>query len=151
VLREKDTEENTKDALGVERAEEQQGETLTSEYMHGYIEEIIVAEQLDGQRETLPKIDAEGNPEEITRAQGKQFDDDIMHPLKNSVDSEMLFSSASIESKEEHKEVVVENVIEKINERESLSDGAATGKSDADNHKTLDIHDVSMLVNLFLY
>ncbi|XP_047064503.1 uncharacterized protein LOC124672294 [Lolium rigidum] len=141
VLREKDTEENTKDALGVERAEEHQGETLTSEYMHGYIEEIIVAEQLDGQRETLPKIDAEGNPEEITRAQGKQFDDDIMHPLKNAVDSEMLFSSASIESKEEHKQVVVEDVLEKINERESLSDGAAMGKSDADNHKTLDIHD----------
>jgi hypothetical protein len=74
-----------------------------------------------------------------------------MHPLKNSVDSEMLFSSASIESKEEHKEVVVEDGLEKINERESLSDGAAMGKSDADNHKTLDIHDVSMLVNLFLY
>ncbi|KAM0825673.1 hypothetical protein ACQ4PT_069412 [Festuca glaucescens] len=149
VLREKDTKENMKDALGIEQAEEQQGETLTSEYMHVYIEEIILGEQLDGQRETLTKIDVEGNPEEITRAQGKQFDDDTMHPWKNSVDCEMLFSSASIESKEEYTEVVVEDVIEKlflqdvelINERESLSDGAAMEIQGGDDHKTLDIYD----------
>ncbi|KAM0859929.1 hypothetical protein ACQ4PT_046884 [Festuca glaucescens] len=133
-------------------AEEQQGETLTSEYMHVYIEEIILAEQLDGQRETLTKIDVEGNPEEITRAQGKQFDDDTMHPWKNSVDCEMLFSSASIESKEDYTEVVVEDVIEKqflqdvelINERESLSDGAAMEIQGGDDHKTLDIYDVML-------
>ncbi|CAM0905167.1 unnamed protein product [Alopecurus aequalis] len=149
VSREKDTEENTNDALGVKQAEERQDKTVTAKFMHDYSDEITVAEQVDGQSEMLAKIGAGENPEEITRARGKEFDNDTMESLKNLVDNEILFSSASIQSKEDQKEVFVEDMTEKqclqdaelINERESLSEGAAMEIQGADAHKTLDMHD----------
>uniref|UniRef100_A0ACD5UPC3 Uncharacterized protein n=1 Tax=Avena sativa TaxID=4498 RepID=A0ACD5UPC3_AVESA len=116
--------------------------------MHDCIEEITVVEQVDGQSETLVKIGADENSEEITRARGKEFGNGTMEPLKNSVNSE-VFTSASIQSKEEQKEVFVEDVIKKqhfqdvdlINESKSLPDGTAVEIQGADIHKTLDMHD----------
>uniref|UniRef100_A0ACD5UX67 Uncharacterized protein n=1 Tax=Avena sativa TaxID=4498 RepID=A0ACD5UX67_AVESA len=148
VLREKDTEECTNDAPGVKHAEEQQDETLSAKYMHDRIGEITVVEQVDGQSETLMKIGTDENSEEISRAQEKEFDNGTVESLKNSVNSE-VFSSASIQSKEEQKEVFVEDMIKKqhfqdvdlINESESLSDGTAVEIQGADDHKTLDMHD----------
>ncbi|VAH46729.1 unnamed protein product [Triticum turgidum subsp. durum] len=146
VLRAKDTEENTKDALGVKQAEERQGEALTAGYMYNYIEEIV--EQVDGQSKTLTRIGVEENPKEITQEQEKEFDNDTVESLKNSINS-LLCSPAIIQSKEGQKEVPVEGMTEKhclqdvglINERESLSVGAAMEIQGVDDHRTLDMHE----------
>ncbi|XBI91782.1 hypothetical protein VPH35_029029 [Triticum aestivum] len=146
VLRVKDTEENTKDALGVKQAEERQGEALTAGYMYNYIEEIV--EQVDGQSKTLTRIGVEENPKEITQEQEKEFDNDTVESLKNSINS-LLCSPAIIQSKEGQKEVPVEGMTEKhclqdvglINERESLSVGAAMEIQGVDDHRTLDMHE----------
>ncbi|VAH30819.1 unnamed protein product [Triticum turgidum subsp. durum] len=148
VLRAKDTEENTKDALGVKQAEERQGEALTAGYMYNYIEEITLVEQVDGQSKTLTRIGVEENPKDITQEQEKEFDNDTVESLKNSTNS-LLCSPAIIQSKEGQKEVPVEGMTEKhclqdvglINERESLSDGAAMEIQGVDDHKTLDMHE----------
>ncbi|KAI5012789.1 hypothetical protein ZWY2020_025055 [Hordeum vulgare] len=148
VLRAKDTEENTKDALGVKQAEERQGEALTAEYMYNYIEENTLVEQVDGQSKTLTRIGVEENPKDITQEQEKEFDNDTVESLKNSINS-LLCSPAIIQSKEGQKEVPIAGMTEKhclqdvglINERESLSDGAAMEIQGVDGHKTLDMHE----------
>uniref|UniRef100_A0A0E0KKP1 Aminotransferase-like plant mobile domain-containing protein n=1 Tax=Oryza punctata TaxID=4537 RepID=A0A0E0KKP1_ORYPU len=141
VLREKDTEENAKNALGVEQIE-RQDKALTESCIHE-------VEQVDEQSERLTGTGVEEKHEEITQAQENEFDNDVKEASKVSVNGAMLCSTASIQSEGEQKEASDEGMAEKqcnqdiefIDERDSLSDAAAVIVEGADDHITLNTNE----------
>ncbi|KAF2942011.1 hypothetical protein DAI22_03g390001 [Oryza sativa Japonica Group] len=141
VLREKDTEENAKNALGVEQIE-RQDKALTESCIHE-------VEQVDGQSERLTRTGVEEKHAEITQEQENEFDNGVMETSKVSVNGAMPYSTASIQSEGEQKEASDKDMAEKqsnqdiesIDERDSLSDAAATVFEGADDHITLDTNE----------
>ncbi|OEL13767.1 hypothetical protein BAE44_0025213, partial [Dichanthelium oligosanthes] len=139
LLREKDG-DNITDALGVELAAEGQAGSLTEKGMHDHVEEITLAEQLDGQSERPTGI-TKDIPEEITQAHEKEFDDDMMKDSNNSTNSETPCSSATVQLKGGMMEKQCIQNVELNNQRELSSDAAAIKVEGAYDHKTMDMHE----------
>uniref|UniRef100_K3Z390 Aminotransferase-like plant mobile domain-containing protein n=1 Tax=Setaria italica TaxID=4555 RepID=K3Z390_SETIT len=138
---------NITDALGVEQAAEGQATSLTKKSIHDHVEEITLVEELDEQSERATRIRAEDIPEEITQAHEKESDNnDMMKDSKNSTDSEMLCSSATVQFKGGMMEKQCIQNVEPNNQRElsSESDAAAMKVEGIYDHRTMDMEELAL-------
>jgi hypothetical protein len=149
LLVEKDC-DNITDALAVEQAAEGQSTSLTEEGTHGHVEEITLVEQVDGQSEGATKIATECIPEEIAQAHEKESDNDMMIYSKNSANGETPCSSAPVQLKGGTMAKQCNQNVELNNQRELSSDAAAMKVEGVYDHKTTDMHEVGVLVNLYI-